>query len=166
MKKGIIWIFPVILTIIISNVQDIYCQNDVSNSGKVGIGISLFNLIDFFYTTEEIAYKNSIYVPITLSKRFRIEPEIGVLYTRPDVLYSLGLGVFGLSCTSDITWYYGMRIGTWNAHFIQIAPSLGGEYYLSKRFSLGAEVQLMGLIENNDLMFMTNTIAFIRLYLL
>jgi hypothetical protein len=165
MKKGIIWIFPVLLTIMPITVQDICGQNDGSNSGKVGIGISLFNLIDWYYTNYEIAYRNSIYIPITLSEKFRIEPEIGLIYSGSDVLYSLGLGVFGLSRKSDITWYYGMRIGTWNAHFIQIAPSFGGEYYLSSRFSLGAEVQLMGLIENNDLMFMTNTIAFIRLYL-
>ncbi|MHA2032646.1 MAG: hypothetical protein ACW99Q_25020 [Candidatus Kariarchaeaceae archaeon] len=166
MKKEIIWILLIGFFIMAIDVQDTYCQEDEPNSGKIGVGISFFNLVDFLLFIDEIAYTNSIYFPINISDRFRIEPEIGVLSSGSDVLYSLGLGVFGLSGTNDISWYYGMRIGTWNAHFIKIAPTLGGEYYLSRRFSLGAEAQILGLIENDDFMFMTNTIAFVRLYFL
>jgi hypothetical protein len=111
----------------------------------------------------------TIFVPINMSSRFRIEPEIGIGWAsatntsgRTDstsVVHS-GSGAFGLASKDRFTAYYGARIayirfgqsstfstGTNSftypsANGFFVAPAIGGEYFLSDRLSLGGEVQV------------------------
>jgi hypothetical protein len=131
---------------------------------RLGIGTELNN----YY---------SVYFPISIAPRLRLEPsirvnivaeeEMGATYDRSTL--DFGAGLFLLSSRDGNNLYIGARI--WNTHyrFIRIpfqgdkykhqrngfflAPTIGGEYFLSPRFSLGAEVQLgytLETIKSND----------------
>jgi len=113
----------------------------------------------------------TILVPIKFGERIRLEPEIGFGWSseqsEPSGPYvssrstasvlHVGTGVFGVAPADRFAVYYGGRFAylhddqtsdTGSATYpssgngIFVAPTLGGEYFLGERVSLGAEVQV------------------------
>jgi hypothetical protein len=111
----------------------------------------------------------TIFLPINVGSRFRVEPEIGFFrntisdtgaLNRTETVQGLhaGAGAFILAKKDRFTLYYGARGGyirrtssvsvggsrrtddTIPGYFV--APAIGGEYFLSDYLSLGGEVQV------------------------
>lgn len=108
----------------------------------------------------------AIYVPINITKQFRIEPEIGWTITSNDATaggnttttttnaYRAGIGAFFLNKLGATTRLYvggrvtalmlstddGDKTTTTHTH-TNIAGVLGAEHFFTMRFSLGAEAQ-------------------------
>lgn len=164
-----------------------------------GIGIALSNLdVGSLFTGGFPAAQ--IYVPIVISPGLRIEPELGVLKLEDDQdpsqdvsVYTLGVGLlFTRHVGEDVLAYVGPRLAISrvsqpvNDPFgpgsvdavgtdLRLAAAIGGEYFFSSRFSLGAEAQLafmavgdrdvsgVGTIEGGSSL-ATHALAFFRAY--
>ena len=111
-------------------------------------------------------------IPITLSAKLRIEPELGIYqYSGSDhtrdvssTLFNVGTGFFAILHRQKTAIYLGGRLGimgnlqtneykqstTTNGNTsteqhitkFYVAPALGGEYFFMRHFSLGGEIQL------------------------
>jgi hypothetical protein len=117
--------------------------------------------------TPPSAVAPTIFMPMTPSPHLRVEPEIGFQWasttnangsTQSNTVVHFGSGIFGLATKDRFTAYYGARIAY--LHFDQfsgsgqngfsfpdangyfIAPSIGGEYFIADRVSVGGEVQV------------------------
>jgi len=131
---------------------------------RVGIGIAITESIESvsWYDTTPV----SIFVPIDLSARFRIEPEIGFMrssedeaerYKRSRKGFYVGVGIFPMTGRENVNLYYGVRLGFvrtyWSYYYgleltddrpqrgFFFAPAVGGELFLSSSFALGGEAQ-------------------------
>ena len=116
--------------------QTSFGQENESVNSKFGLGVSLFNITEH---VDEQA--NSIYVTINIGSKFRLEPKFGfVLYDGLEQ-YSIEIGAFGRKPISKFNILYGLRLGYSSSNeTILIAPTVGGEYYIIKNFSIGSEV--------------------------
>src|SRR5229473_1026290 len=142
---------------------------------RVGLGVSISDAGELNVvggpTTATSVITPTILVPIHLSSRFRVEPEVGyfqnsytstsgvVSQTTTDTSARFGAGAFLLTSAQRFTLSYGVRAAylrnsqsfagasssanssTTVPGFL-VAPAIGGEYFLSDRLSLGGEVQL------------------------
>lgn len=125
-----------------------------AHAAKTGIGVSVQG------------DGGTIYIPIEVSKHFRLEPTL--FFSHSENEYEEGdkssyttmqfdLGLFGKSeIYEQLNTYYGARIGyiysqqdrsssffsdyDSETHGVNIAPTLGIEYFFSERFSVGGEV--------------------------
>ncbi|MCK5742648.1 MAG: outer membrane beta-barrel protein [Chlorobi bacterium] len=130
---------------------------------------SLFNSGEMMFLPVSMM---NIYLPIQFGNSFRLEPEFGIYRDSEIIkndldgdieriysFYRIGLGAFKtIKPANNFLMYFGPRIGvlmvssernysndpdrTSSQNIIIIGGSVGGEYYLSDHFSLGAEVQL------------------------
>ncbi|WNO09179.1 hypothetical protein [Teredinibacter sp. KSP-S5-2] len=110
----------------------------------------------------------TIYVPIDAGKHFRIEPLFRYGYSETETDYNtefvandkiestnyeLGVGLFGrASVVSNVSGYYGARLSyisrelesssvKYDTSGYRIAPTLGFEYFLTEKFSVGGEAE-------------------------
>jgi hypothetical protein len=145
---------------------------------RIGLGISISDVGEVVLVgtgnTPASVITPTILVPINISSRFRVEPEMGFYWntftneatsavparTRKSTSIHFGAGAFWLASTERFTMSYGARIaylrytqsdvgtsGTESFNFptfpgFFVAPSVGGEYFLSDHLSLGGEVQV------------------------
>ena len=138
----------------------------------VGVAISdLSELVTAAGNVTSSSVVPTIFVPIKFGTRMRLEPEIGFGWSSQQnqsstpyyssrstasVLH-VGAGVFAVAPTDRFAVYYGARVAylhdaqnedTGSATFpssgngVFVAPTLGGEYFLGDRVSLGAEIQV------------------------
>ena len=147
---------------------------------RVGLGVSLGKEIipaeeDWVLSLFDFP---SFYVPVAVSPRFRLEPEIGLYrhsYSEDDSDYSntilrFGCGAFAVRDKGKADIYYGARLGlerssyshewTWDGQReeikrsrtdLGIAPTFGGEYFLSEHLSFGGEAQVgLSLLVKED----------------
>jgi len=157
LRKGITFLMLILLTL--STFQtSIAPENDNANS-KFGLGVSLFNIYDF-----ELDQANSIYFTINFGNKFRLEPKVGFAFSEGFEQYSFGIGAFGIKHISKFNTLYGLRLGISTDEVIVISPTVGGEYYFIKNFSIGSEVQLQGLFNDGDFWVLTNASVIIRFY--
>lgn len=132
-------------------------END--NSDRIfGLGVSLFNIVEYAYEQP-----NSFYITINLGSKFRIEPKVGFVFSEGFEEYSLGIGAFGIKPISKFKFLYGLRVGYGSNEAALVAPTLGGEYYIIKNFSIGSEVQLQSVIDE-DVVVLTNSSVIVRFY--
>jgi Outer membrane protein beta-barrel domain len=125
-----------------------------------------------------------VYIPVALTPMLRIEPSIGILsHNRPtgqrdtrDI--TLGAGLFYMMhVAAPFDLYAGGRLKLNFAHVsdpsdsgtdVVLAGALGGEYYLSPHFSLGAEAQFgwrdNSNVSGDDSFIFTTGLAFFRFY--
>ena len=108
----------------------------------------------------------TIYVPVEISDAFRIEPTFEFRHNNEEQVdgdtYSmtnmkLGCGLFGKTeLLEQLRTYYGVRLGyvytqrersagvssdyDVQTHGINVAPTLGLEFYITDRFSVGGEI--------------------------
>ncbi|MDH5467088.1 MAG: hypothetical protein OEY25_06695 [Candidatus Aminicenantes bacterium] len=169
----------VLLTIFFILSSFLQAQDEERN---FGIGVSLSKealwLEDFLI----------IYMPIDISSKFRLEPEIGFLlqsesagiWEETSIALSVGLGIFAMKQKEKINIYYGARTGFIIDSYVivtrrtrtdfYIGPALGGEYFFSNHFSLGGEIQLsyafIGIFEGgaNGSEMKTKPLVFVRWY--
>jgi hypothetical protein len=110
-------------------------------------------------------------IPITLSAKWRIEPELGIYhYSGSDhnrdvssTLFNVGTGFYAILRRQKTAIYLGGRLGIMgnlqtnenkqspgtngntcteqNITKLYVAPALGGEYFFIRHFSLGGEIQ-------------------------
>ncbi len=143
--------------------DNVLSQEDEKSQFKMGMGISLFNIADYEWDYES-SRSNDIYVTIDLNDKFRIEPSIGFALSNYSESFSVGIGGFGKKKISDFNLLYGLRLGYNSSQILTIAPTLGGEYYFIKHFSIGCEVQLRGLIYEGELAAYTRSSLLVRFY--
>jgi hypothetical protein len=153
----------VLLTFLITlfSSSSILGQENDSTRVKFGLGASLFNLTEYAYENQSV---NSIYMTIDIGSKFRIEPTIGFALSDGLSNYSFGIGAFGKKPISRFNLLYGVRLGYGSSTGLFIAPSIGGEYYFIKNFSIGSEVQLRGSVDSGDWILLTNSSVLIRFY--
>lgn len=142
--------------------QKSFTQESEHSGSKVGIGVNLFNVTEFEYYYFYTAF-GTIYVPIDIGNKFRLEPSFGIATLTGYEEYCLAFGVFGKKNYSKFDLLFGSRFGYNSNEYILVGPAIGGEYYFVKNFSLGAEAQALGLI-NGGLEIITNTNIFVRFY--
>jgi len=144
-------------------IQKSFGQENENAGFKFGLGVSLFNLNEYTY---EYNYEplNSIYMTFDLGSNFRLEPKVGFALSAGFEQYSLGIGAFGKKPISKFNILYGLRLGLHSSSTKVIAPTIGGEYYFIKNFSIGSEVQLRGILNDGDWTVFTNSYVLIRFY--
>ncbi|MDA9020529.1 hypothetical protein N9H88_00610 [bacterium] len=138
-------------------------QEEKDSEFKIGLGASLFNIADYEWDYES-ANSNDIYITIDLNDKFRIEPSIGFVLSNYTESFSAGIGGFGKSTISDFNLLYGLRLGYNSNEILTVAPTVAGEYYFIKHFSIGCEVQLRGLIYEGELAAYTRSSLLVRFY--
>jgi hypothetical protein len=138
-------------------------QEEKDSEFKIGLGASLFNIADYEWDYES-ANSNDIYITIDLNDKFRIEPSIGFVLSNYTESFSAGIGGFGKSVISDFNLLYGLRLGYNSNEILSVAPTVAGEYYFIKHFSIGCEVQLRGLIYEGELAAYTRSSLLVRFY--
>ena len=156
--------FIIMILILLTISSNINAQEETRNPGKFGIGVSIFNFSDFVLIDGDLGYSNSFYFPIAISDKFRLEPEIGFIIADAELLYNIGLGIFGLSVKNNLLLSYGLRIGAFNTEYYHISPTIGTEYLFTNQFSIGAQFQIFGLIDYGELIALTNASVFFRFY--
>jgi hypothetical protein len=159
--KTKITLFAFLLILLIS--QKSIGQENENTGSKFGLGASLFNLGDYIYGHDYLNF-SFIHVTIDFRSNFRLEPEVGFAFSDNFEEYSLGIGAFLKKSVSKFNILYGFRLGLNSNEAILIAPTIGGEYYFIKNFSIGSEVQLRGIIFEEDLAVFTNTAVLFRFY--
>ena len=138
-----------------------------------GVGISLFNLN--FVTVFDYYNSNSIFIPINVGNKVRVEPSFGFSSNRGERLYNPGVGVFLKKNLSKFNILYGVRFNTLinqstysgrtrTDKVFQYSPAVGGEYYLNKHFSLGAEIKYNILHAEHEVVTFTSSSALFRFY--
>ena len=145
----------------IMTINPIFGQEKDSTNHKFGLGASLFNLTEYTFESQSIS---SIYVTIDLSSKFRIEPTLGFSLSDGLSHYLLGVGVFGKKPIQNFNLLYGLRLGIGSSEIFFVAPTIGGEYYFIKNFSIGTEVQLRGSSNHGDFTLLTNSSVILRFY--
>lgn len=138
-------------------------QEEKDSEFKIGLGASLFNIADYEWDYES-SRSNDIYITIDLNDKFRIEPSIGFALSNYTESFSAGIGGFGKSMISDFNLLYGLRLAYNSNEILTVAPTVAGEYYFIKHFSIGCEVQLRGLIYEGDLAAYTRSSLLVRFY--
>ena len=138
-------------------------QEEKDSEFKIGLGASLFNIADYEWDYES-SRSNDIYITIDLNDKFRIEPSIGFALSNYTESFSAGIGGFGKSMISDFNLLYGLRLAYNSNEILTVAPTVAGEYYFIKHFSIGCEVQLRGLIYEGELAAYTRTSLLVRFY--
>lgn len=141
--------------------SSIFGQENDSTRTRFGLGASLFNLTEYTY---ENTSTNSIYLTFDIGNKFRIEPTIGFALSDGLSHYSVGLGAFMKTPISKFNLLYGLRLGIGNNERLYFAPTIGGEYYFIKHFSIGSEIQLRGSKNNGDWTLLTNSAVLLRFY--
>lgn len=131
-------------------------KNENTNP-KFGLGVSLFNIVEYTYEQP-----NSIYVTINIGNKFRLEPKVGIALS-DEADYSFGIGAFGIKPVEKFNVLYGVRLGYSSSAIAMISPTIGGEYYFIKNFSLGSEVQLQGVFDEGFAL-LTNSAVIVRFY--
>jgi hypothetical protein len=160
MKKQIALLTLFLITL--CTTQSLFGQEDEINHSKFGLGVTLFNLTEYAYESDEP--NNSVYMTIDIGSKFRLEPVITFVFSDESEQYSIGIGGFGRKSISKFNILYGLRLGKSSNENKLIAPTIGGEYYFIKNFSIGSEVQLRGLHNNGDWTVFTNSSVMVRFY--
>ncbi|UCH63691.1 MAG: hypothetical protein JSU77_04385 [Fidelibacterota bacterium] len=166
---GLIVLLPVLL-----NAQEpLYLRET-----RVGVGVTISDIKELMQILEGGGILPIIFVPINVSPTLRIEPGIGYYqsstedpdYESSSKGLSLGIGIFPMTLRGGMNLYYGARLGrisTTSSYKYDynggetdeesgtglfIAPTFGGEYFLSSSFTLGGEAQLryVSLTEKDD----------------
>jgi len=138
-------------------------QEEKDSEFKIGLGASLFNIADYEWDYES-SRSNDIYITIDLNDKFHIEPSIGFALSNYTESFSAGIGGFGKSMISDFNLLYGLRLAYNSNEILTVAPTVAGEYYFIKHFSIGCEVQLRGLIYEGELAAYTRSSLLVRFY--
>ena len=134
-----------------------------STQSQIGLGVTITSVRDLFRLVEGGDIAPTVYAPIRVSARFRLELQIGFIQTsrKEDVpastestskSFNIGVGIFPAIPGEEYGIYYGARLG-----FVQfassvtfsgfsreeslsgffVAPVIGREFFLSDHFSLG-----------------------------
>ncbi len=172
MKKKLLIVTLLFFLIVSTNV---YSQSTTNNyQTRIGLGITYtYYKESFIYIINEGILIPTIFIPIKVSPKFRIEPEIGFYrisdhysdkysnHKTTEKIFQIGVGLCPVVTKNSFDFYFGSRIGylyislsdeyisnayldkdKGSAKGFYISPVLGGEYYFSKHFSLGGEVQV------------------------
>ena len=169
MKKFLSILLSFVFLIAATSVQ----SQSTDHKRKYGFGLTLSEVSKLNTTIDSRLPTQTILIPIRLTNKIRIEPEIGFLQFKRESsdensksqlterIKQLGVGICQLTSQNSFEFYYGARFGYISysskdeyvsGNFIDrdeesgsgfyISPVLGGEYYFSKHFSVGGEVQL------------------------
>jgi len=164
MKKTLS-IIPAIMIImlVISNGRS-FGQDEDNTKTQVGIGVSLLNLSDLISFDEDYGLTNSILFPIDIKNKVRFEPGFSLVSYDGDKYLTLGAGLFWKKPIGQYNLLFGSRFAISTEKYKSIAPTIGGEYFFVKKFSLGAEAQIRGIFYDDEKTWMTNTSIIIRFF--
>lgn len=139
---------------------------------RVGVGVAIADfrsVLPRLYMFTSTVSPSVYTVPIDVSEKLRIEPEIGYYsqtYESEDTEIArtgkyLALGIFPMIRKEAYNLYFGVRIGITSTTYsyeaqlgyttqrikesmsgYSITPAIGGEYLISNNFSVGGEAQL------------------------
>lgn len=161
MKKRITTL-TLIFTALFSTLS-LFGQESENSDPKFGLGANFFNLAEYSNDFDYVP-ANSIYMTINIGKKFRLEPMFGFAFYDKTKQYSIGIGGFGRKSISKFNLLYGLRLGYISSGSIIMSPTVGGEYYFIKNFSIGTEVQLRTIFDDNEFLFLSNTAVIFRFY--
>jgi len=65
---------------------------------------------------------------------------------------------------SNFTLLHGLRLSSYSNKNRVIAPTIGCEYHFIKNFSLGAEIQIKGIVNEGNWAVITNSSVLLRFY--
>ena len=131
----------------------------------VGLGVIFFDLKNNTIFGGYNYYSGSVYIPVTFPDGIRFEPEIGLFVSDGDNLIDLGFGVIKTLPRENITYNFGIRFGLITEPLYSLSPLIGAEYFLSNKFSLGAEIQYINFFDDmRNYAGYLNTQAVIRFY--
>lgn len=164
----------IITYLIFSFSNSAMAQGEPESKLKVGIGVSLFNYADIYYE-DELEALTSIHIPLDF-KGVRIEPSFGLVTGKiSETKLDFGLGAFIKSNIERFNVLYGLRLGIitgdlgfGGGNYKSIAPTVGGEYFLHDKFSIGCEAQLKGIVfyhyYTTSTLLYTNGVIMVRFY--
>jgi len=139
-------------------------EKEGMKNNKFGLGVKMVN-------------GTTMYLPISIKRNLRIEPEISFFLRNNDYdnykskyeSLSLGIGIFKMTRIENLSTYHGLRFGytksSNNFEFVPteqssnrnntqtgyfIAPVIGAEYSFAKRFSIGPEVSIKYSTANGE----------------
>jgi len=166
LRSGILPAFTCLVIAIPANAQ----PSTTDSYPRIGVGVAIADfrdiLSDLWSTT---APPNVFTVPIDVSERLRIEPEIGYFSSSDEYEDSktsrggkyIALGLFPMARMENLNLYFGLRLGITSSTYsyryssaystyrddvsmsgYSVAPAIGGEYMVSDCFSLGGEAQV------------------------
>jgi hypothetical protein len=107
----------------------------------------------------DISDDRRYYLPIYISDNFKIEPDFIIQFFKDERSYrsssiELSIGLFYTINYQNLIPYFGLRSGfsyrdidnpgndSYIEKGIMFGPSIGGEYFLMERFSIGPEIYL------------------------
>ena len=138
---------------------------------RIGIGIGVRSSL---ISDVQNLLTPTVYVPIVVSDRFTVEPEVGIVRVSEEegdvdetvTFLTVGAGLlFGIGDLGDDQIYIGPRVGLLRTSFSEevdggefsdsntnmfLAGVLGGEFFLQPSFSLGGEAGLRYLDTGSD----------------
>ena len=146
----------------------LHAQDEKHTELKIGFGASMFNLTEYLVNESDYGFSNTIYMPIDVGKNFRFEPNISLMKSGDEKFGILGAGFFFKKPIENYNILIGSRFGmtTNGVSMTIIAPTIGGEYFFFRKFSIGAEVQYFGLLgdKKGDNFWATNTNILVRFF--
>lgn len=138
----------------------------VNDKFQIGFGAAIGKeilLISSSYPIIAVDFP-SFYIPIIVSSMIKIEPHFGLgsmSYKNGGeetmTYMDFGAGVFFLKWYGPVNLSFGARFGMFNTNFkeangveevssrmdMYFGPALGGEYFFTKNFSLGGEIEFL-----------------------
>ncbi len=143
-----------------------FSQNDTSDrKTDFGIGINLLSRLGFGFEDYDDISGYFIFLPVQFNNHYRIEPSFQFSLTKKDNYFATGIGFFRLKRFDKLQYYYGLRTTYWNIRLIEISPTIGCDFYLSDRFSIGAEAQLRSFLWKSEILgVMTDANFIVRYY--
>jgi hypothetical protein len=175
------------LIVQMAGIQDAGAQD---RTFGLGIGLSPLTLSEHGIDAGLVSTVSALYVPITVSPGFRLEPEFGISrfsgdsggFSGSETQFLFGLGLLGRQQRGDVSIYYGTRPAVLRTSFggdldgsrtsARISGVFGGEYFFSPHLGIGGEAQgnffIIGDFDDNedwpDSGLMTNVVLFVRWY--
>ena len=164
MTNNVIRISVAILLVYFFIVQASIGQEVKREESRFGLGATFFfmNTFDYFRDHESL---NEIYIIYEVNSKFRLEPAIGFeIIPHEKNKYYFGIGAYRKKHLPNFNVLYGLKLGLTDRKGKSIAASVGGEYFFSKNFSLGSELQFKCLNFLDDWIVSTYSPIFVRFY--
>lgn len=153
-----------LLTVLLSTLllsQTLSGQEQKDEDFKFGLGVTFFNILDYAFEDGPL---NTFNLIMDFNEKFRLEPSVGFILAEGDLQYTFSMGAFYKKSISDFCLLTGIEFGVRNTDILEFAPTIGGEYYFIDNFSIGAEVQVSGMIIDGSTGLLTKSSLLVRFY--
>ena len=151
--------------------QEVNESSGTDNSVQFGIGVALNSFLKNFSYGDNLP---TIYIPMNISDKFKIEPELSYYSSsgknenveQENTSMAIGVGLFGTTNYEKSLFYYGFRFSYLNSktkysfqdevdrertsNRFMLGPAVGGEYFFIKHFSVGGEIGFQFTVKKDE----------------